>query len=73
MFGSEGDHTLNYNIRILGRRGVLVLNAVSGMKQLDAIRAQTVPFCRPLNSTKVTVTATICLVPIRPPRTVSVD
>jgi uncharacterized membrane-anchored protein len=41
MFGSEGDHTLNYNIRILGRRGVLVLNAVSGMKQLDAIRAQT--------------------------------
>jgi len=41
MFGSEGEHTLNYNIRILGRRGVLVLNAVSGMKQLEAIRAQT--------------------------------
>jgi len=41
MFGSEAEHTLNYNIRILGRRGVLVLNAVSGMKQLDAIRAQT--------------------------------
>ena len=38
MFGSEAEHTLNYNIRILGRRGVLVLNAVSGMKQLDAIR-----------------------------------
>jgi len=25
------DHTLNYNIRILGRKGVLVLNAVSAM------------------------------------------
>jgi len=41
VFGSEGEHTLNYNIRILGRRGVLVLNAVSSIKQLDAIRAQT--------------------------------
>jgi uncharacterized membrane-anchored protein len=37
--GSE-HHTLNYNIRILGRRGVLVLNAVAAMAQIDAIRAQ---------------------------------
>ena len=29
MFGSGTDHTLNYSIRILGRRGVLVLNAVA--------------------------------------------
>lgn len=36
----EGEHTLNYNIRILGRRGVLVLNAVSGMPQLETIRAE---------------------------------
>ncbi len=41
MFGSGGEHTLNYNIRILGRRGVLVLNAVAGMQQLHAIRAET--------------------------------
>lgn len=41
MFGDDGDHTLNYNIRILGRRGVLVLNAVAGMPQLQAIRAET--------------------------------
>lgn len=41
MFGPGGEHTLNYNIRILGRRGVLVLNAVAGMEQLDAIRAET--------------------------------
>ena len=40
-FGSEPNHTLNYNIRILGRRGVLVLNAVASMDQLDSIRAET--------------------------------
>lgn len=37
-FGSE-DHTLNYNIRVLGRRGVLVLNAVSSLEQLPEIRS----------------------------------
>jgi uncharacterized membrane-anchored protein len=31
------DDTLNYNIRILGRRGVLVLNAIAGMSQFPAI------------------------------------
>ena len=37
-----GDHhTLNYNIRILGRRGVLVLNAVAAMDQLADIRQET--------------------------------
>lgn len=39
--GDSVSHTLNYNIRILGRRGVLVLNAVSGMPQLPAIRSET--------------------------------
>ena len=38
-FGDDPSHTLNYNIRILGRRGVLVLNAVSGMDQLPMIKA----------------------------------
>jgi uncharacterized membrane-anchored protein len=41
VFGSTGEHTLNYNIRILGRRGVLVLNAVASMAQLEAIRGET--------------------------------
>jgi len=41
MFGSGGDHTLNYNIRILGRRGVLVLNAIAGMNQLPSVRSET--------------------------------
>jgi uncharacterized membrane-anchored protein len=40
-FGSDPDHTLNYSIRILGRRGVLVLNAIAGMDQLPAIRNET--------------------------------
>ena len=38
-FGSDPEHTLNYNIRILGRRGVLVLNAVAGMSMLTAVEA----------------------------------
>ena len=36
-FGDSPDNTLNYNIRMLGRRGVLVLNAVAGMGQLAEI------------------------------------
>lgn len=35
------NHTLNYNIRILGRRGVLVLDAVAGMPQLEEVRQRT--------------------------------
>jgi uncharacterized membrane-anchored protein len=38
-FGSEGGHTLNYNIRVLGRRGVLILNAVATMEQLQPVKA----------------------------------
>jgi len=37
-FGNETENTLNYNIRILGRRGVLVLNSVAGMSQLPEIQ-----------------------------------
>ena len=33
-------NTLNYNIRVLGRKGVLVLNAVASMQQLGAIREE---------------------------------
>jgi uncharacterized membrane-anchored protein len=40
-FDGEASDTLNYNIRILGRRGVLVLNAVAGMDQLSDIEQQT--------------------------------
>ena len=40
-FGSSTDHTLNYSIRILGRRGVLVLNAVSTIDQLETVKKGT--------------------------------
>ena len=32
-------NTLNYDIRVLGRKGVLVLQAVSGMDQLDSVNS----------------------------------
>jgi uncharacterized membrane-anchored protein len=34
------NHTLNYSVRVLGRKGVLVLNAMSNMDQLSAIKTQ---------------------------------
>lgn len=36
-FGNEEENILNYNIRVLGRKGVLVLNAVAGMSQLATV------------------------------------
>ena len=39
-FEGSDQHTLNYNIRVLGRRGVLVLNAVASMGQLATVREQ---------------------------------
>lgn len=33
-----GEHTLNYNVRTLGRRGVLEMNFVAGMTQLPKIK-----------------------------------
>lgn len=38
---SEGENTLNYNLRLLGRRGILVLNAVAGMGQFPEIEKAT--------------------------------
>ena len=37
-FGDGGQHTLNYFIRVLGRKGVLELNAVSSMDQLAQVK-----------------------------------
>jgi uncharacterized membrane-anchored protein len=36
-----GENTLNYDVRILGRHGVLVLTAIAGMTQLPEIEKQT--------------------------------
>ena len=37
QFGDSPDHTLNYNIRILGRKGYLLLNFIASMDQLNEI------------------------------------
>ena len=39
--GKYTEHTLNYDIRILGRHGVLVLGAISGMNQFPEIDKKT--------------------------------
>ncbi|WP_020410754.1 DUF2167 domain-containing protein [Hahella ganghwensis] len=39
-FGSSPDHTLNYNLRVLGRQGVLSLNFIADMSQLPEIESQ---------------------------------
>lgn len=36
-FGTQEENTLNYNVRILGRKGVLVMNAISGIGQLPQV------------------------------------
>jgi len=37
-FGDEAVNTLNYDLRALGRRGVLSMNIIAGMDQIDVIR-----------------------------------
>lgn len=36
-FGESKEHTLNYNVRVLGKEGVLVLNAVASMVALPQV------------------------------------
>jgi len=36
--GDNAEHTLNYNVRVLGRQGVLVMNFIAGMSQLEEIQ-----------------------------------
>lgn len=38
-FGESPNNTLNYNLRVLGRKGVFMLNAVAPMKQLPEVKA----------------------------------
>jgi uncharacterized membrane-anchored protein len=37
-FGGEDSHTLNYDIRILGRKGILSMNAVAQMSELSLVK-----------------------------------
>jgi len=36
----SAQHSLNYNIRVLGRKGVLVLNAIAGMDQIAEVKKE---------------------------------
>ncbi len=39
-FGADEVNTLNYNIRVLGRKGVLVLNFIAAMDQKQLIESK---------------------------------
>lgn len=39
VFEGEEEHTLNYEVRVLGRTGVLSMNAVVSLTDLDKVRA----------------------------------
>ena len=38
QFGTDSIHTLNYNVRVLGRKGVLILNAIGSMEDLGIVQ-----------------------------------
>jgi uncharacterized membrane-anchored protein len=42
-FGEADENTLNYNVRFLGRKGVLVLNAIAGMSSLAEVKQNIAP------------------------------
>jgi len=48
-FDSSEENTLNYNIRILGRKGVLVLNAIGSMNNLQDINTGVEPVLASVN------------------------
>lgn len=48
-FDGEEENTLNYNIRILGRNGYLMLNAISEINALDSVNADIEPILASVN------------------------
>ncbi len=48
-FGETEGTTLNYNVRILGRKGILVLNAVSSMAELPDVQKNIAPVLASFN------------------------
>jgi len=49
LFEGDTSETLNYNIRILGRKGVLVLNAIGSMNELNEIKSDMPPILGSVN------------------------
>lgn len=52
QFGDTSEHTLNYNIRVLGRKGVLNMNVVAGMNQLAMVQQSTPSILQTVNFTR---------------------
>ena len=50
-FGESEMNTLNYNIRVLGRKGVVVLNAVASMSELGDVQKNIEPVLASFNYT----------------------
>ena len=50
-FGTDSLTTLNYNIRILGRKGVLVVNAIGGMNMFEQVKPTIEPIMRSVSFT----------------------
>jgi uncharacterized membrane-anchored protein len=38
-FGEDSLHTLNYNLRVLGRKGVMIINAIATMNDLPEVKS----------------------------------
>jgi uncharacterized membrane-anchored protein len=38
-FGEDSLHTLNYNLRVLGRKGVMIVNAIATMNELPEVKS----------------------------------
>lgn len=51
-FGGASDHILNYDMRVLGRKGVLSLNVVAGMNELGLVEANSPTILQGANFTQ---------------------
>ena len=38
-FGADSSHILNYNLRVLGRKGIFMLNAIASMSELPEVKS----------------------------------
>lgn len=43
QFGQDSLHTLNYNLRVLGRKGIFMLNAIASMREMAEVKANIDP------------------------------
>ncbi len=51
-FNDDPEHTLNYNIRVLGRKGVLNLNVIASLEQLPEVEAALPSILQTVNFTQ---------------------